>query len=687
MQMFRQRKYLFAVAALVLVFAGCKGESPTAPTSTNPPTTTAGGGTPPPSTANISLTVSNPTPQVSSSSIITATVTDSSNQPVANGTAVEFDTNLGTFTEANAQTVIRTTTNGVATVTLTSAVVGTATVQAIVANVKKTATVSFSAVPINPPPPDTTPVISGINPTFGRPQGGEVVTITGKNFRTPLRVLFDFGAGTTPKDATIISSASTQVQVLTPSVDLGATAQQLAATVKLINQAGTPSEVTVTGPTFTYQLSILTPKITTVSPASGPIDGGTRVTIYGEGFQSPVQVFWGAAEVQPIQVLYNQITVLTPSARDATPTASTPGTGSVDVKVININSATQVTLAAAFRYIPKMSITAVSPVFGSSLGGTQVRIDGDGFNSPITVDIGGVRATTLSVSGTEVLVSTGALPSPCSSLSGQTITVTNVDNGDTAVSAPPQTFSYIGVNPVITSVVGTATTETIGSGVNVTVQNPGIGLLGSAIVGFTLGGFPVTATPQTITNGTGSQLFVFPVPTAVQTLFPTVTCQVGALTGTQLGPVTLEVVFTNSTTGCTASAPAAITIQPPGTNACVLPPQPSVTTPSGGSCATPGTASVTSTGFPRQTTANIVISNAPNSQPLNITGAALSGTNASEFLISPTTASNIPAGGSQPFTLTFIPATAGAKTATVTFTTNSPTTPTLSVCVTTTGAP
>ena len=46
----------------------------------------------------------------------------------------------------------------------------------------------------------------GINPNFGRPQGGEVVTITGKNFKTPLRVLFDFGAGKTPKDATIISS-------------------------------------------------------------------------------------------------------------------------------------------------------------------------------------------------------------------------------------------------------------------------------------------------------------------------------------------------------------------------------------------------------------------------------------------------------------------------------------------------
>jgi predicted component of type VI protein secretion system len=253
MQMFRQRKYLFAVAALVLVFAGCKGESPTAPTS-NPPTTTIGGGTPPPSTVNIALTAAKSSLQVNSSTVITATVTDANNQPVPNGTAVEFDTNLGTFTEANAQTVIRTTTAGAATVTLASALVGTATVSAIVANVKKTVTVSFTALPNNPPPLDTAPAITGITPTFGRPQGGETVTITGKNFRTPLRVFFDFGPGTTPKDATIISSTATTVQVLTPSVDLGASAQQLTATVKLVNEVGTPNEIVVTGPTFTYQL-------------------------------------------------------------------------------------------------------------------------------------------------------------------------------------------------------------------------------------------------------------------------------------------------------------------------------------------------------------------------------------------------------------------------------------------------
>src|SRR6266550_2051363 len=422
MQMFRQRKYLIAVTALVLVFAGCKGESPTAPAS-NTPTTTSGN-TPPPTSVNVSISVSNPTPQVNSSSVITATVTDATNAPVPNGTAVEFDTTLGTFTEGNSQTLIRTTTNGVATVTLTSATAGTATVSAIVANVKKTATVTFSTIPVTPQPPDISASITGISPNFGRPQGGEVVTISGKNFRTPLRVLFDFGAGTTPKEATIISSTGTTVQVLTPSVDLG-TGQQKTATIKVINEAGTANEVVLTGPTFTYQATVLTPKITILTPSSGPIDGGTRVTIFGEGFQAPVLVQFtvsGGAAFQDVQVLnvtFNQIVIITPAASTVNLNGSGTLTGPIDVRVTNIASATQVTLANAFRYTPKMVITAISPTVGTALGGTQVRIDGSGFNDPITVDIGAVRARVISVSGSEVVVVTGALPSPCADLAGQ----------------------------------------------------------------------------------------------------------------------------------------------------------------------------------------------------------------------------------------------------------------------------
>jgi hypothetical protein len=672
MQMFRQRKYLFAAAALVLVFAGCKGESPTAPNSG--PTSTVGGGVTPPTGANVTITASNTTPQVNGFSTITATVTEN-NQPVANGTAVEFTTNLGTFTEGNAQTLIRTTTNGVATVTLTSATVGPATVSATVSNVKKTTTVTFSALPTQPQPPDTTPAITSINPTTGRPQGGEVVTINGKNFRTPLRVLFDFGAGTLPKDATIISSTSTTIQVLTPSVDLGVGQQKIAA-VKLVNEVGTPNEFAVTGPNFTFQADVLTPKITTVAPTSGPIDGGTKVTIFGEGFQAPVQVFFGNAEAQVLNVTFSQMTVISPNARDTTPDASGTFTGFVSVKIININSNTNVTASNVFRYIPKMAITTISPVLGSAVGGTQVRIDGTGFNDPLTVNVAGVRAQVISVSGTEIVVRTAGLASPCAGTSGSVV-VTNTDNGDEATSTSSQAFTYIPVNPLITAVIPGASPLNIGNSVTVTVQDPGVGQLGTALVGFTIQDKPTTPSPQTINAGTGSQNFTMSVPPGI--VFPNVACVANSLPGTQPGPATVNVTFTNLTTSCTTTATNALTITP-ASSTCVTVPHATVTSPAQ-TCPAPNLnpASQVAVGNGTQT-ATITITNTLGSDTLTLSAPGISPVNAAVG-VSPNGAQQVPGGTSVNYTVTVDPTAAGADGATITFSTNDPTSPTITITV------
>ena len=372
-----------------------------------------------------------------------------------------------------------------------------------------------------------------------------------------MRVLFDFGAGTPPKEATIISSTGTSIQVLTPSVDLGATAQQLTATVKLINEAGTPNEIVVTGPTFTYQLTVLTPKITTVSPASGPIDGGTRVVIYGEGFQAPVQVFFGAAEVQPIQTLFNQITVIAPTARDATADASGTGVGSVSVRVINIHSATQVTLLNAFRYVPKMVITAVGPTEGPASGGTRVRIDGSGFNDPVAVVIGGIAAQPISVNGTEIIAVTGApVITSCSDIPGA-VTVTNVDNGDSA-NGPNFTFRI--PRPVVIS----ATPTLVGQQTTIVVFNgaPGIPRL-------TINDIPLTITNETTDSSTGLTTFQATVPTTASTLLHTQACPAG---GSVPIATPLPVNFTNLTTSCVATLPNGITLTPIPTPAVSLNP-------------------------------------------------------------------------------------------------------------------
>src|SRR5688572_33425486 len=97
----RQRKTWIALLALLLLFAACKGETPSAPPPGGPP-----GGTPPPTGVNVAVTVSNTDPLVDSTVVITATVTNNG-VPVPDGTAVEFQTTHGLFTDTVSSQTIR----------------------------------------------------------------------------------------------------------------------------------------------------------------------------------------------------------------------------------------------------------------------------------------------------------------------------------------------------------------------------------------------------------------------------------------------------------------------------------------------------------------------------------------------------------------------------------------------------
>jgi hypothetical protein len=672
------------VALLALTMIGCKSESsPTAPpnTSTVPP-----GGVTPPSGATVTLTVSNANPLVSSQVTVTATVAQNGSA-VPDGTAVQFTTTIGTFADTGTNTTIRTTTGGVATATLTSSSAGTATITATVNNVSKTTSVTFTTVPTTTPPPNTAPTISSVcvitgttctTPATGIPAGGQQVVISGTNFRQPVRVLFDPGNGQPAKEAFVSSVTATQIIAVAPPFDI-TTGQTLPVTITVINEAGTVTEQKVSAANaFTYQLAVLTPVIRALSPTSGPIDGGTRVSIFGDAFQAPVQVFFGAAEAQVIKVTFSEIDVMSPTARDTSSNGSGTVTGPVSVRVLNVGSGKDVTAAGAFRYVAKMQITSVNPTTGSAFGGTDITIDGVGFNDPLTVDIGGVRAQVIRVSGTEILARTGKLNSPCTS-GGGPIIVTNVDNGDVAISASPQTFTYIGVNPVITSITSTTNPPQPGNSLTVVVQNPGVGPLGNALVSFTVGGQLATTTPVSITNGT-TQTFSVIVPNIPITAFTQTQACIGpgGVPGTQKAPQDFEVKFTNTTTNCTASA--VVTIAPlASANPCVIPPPPtaSVTSPASG-CANAG--SVVAAGA-NTGTAQITIANT-GGQPLTIAAnPPITGSDAGDFTISPTTGRTVNPATSVTYTITFDPSAIGPRNASVTFTTNDPVNPTITVCL------
>src|SRR6185369_6004049 len=141
----------------------------------------------------------------------------------------------------------------------------------------------------------------------------------------------------------VVSVSPTQIVAIAPPFDI-ITGQTLPVSIIVITEAGTATEQKVTSQNaFTYQLTVLTPSVRTLTPSSGPIDGGTRVTILGDAFQAPVQVFFGAAEAQVISVKFDEIIVMSPTARDTSPNASGPVTGPVNILVRNVGSGKEAT--------------------------------------------------------------------------------------------------------------------------------------------------------------------------------------------------------------------------------------------------------------------------------------------------------------------------------------------------------
>ncbi len=638
-----------------MLFAACKGESPTAPPpgSGVPP----GGGTPPPTGATLTLAVSNASPIIDSTVVITATAMNN-NAPVPNGTAVEF-TATGGALDGNGTAIIKTTTAGVATVTLTSATVGLVRVTATVNNISRQIDVTFRAGPVIPPPPNTAPTITSVTPTRGRPAGGQVLRITGTNFKSPVRVLFNTG-GASSIEGSVQSVSDTVIEVITPPVNLGA-GQQLAADIIVLTQAGTASEARVeAADAFTFENTLLQPQISTVSPNSGPVTGGTRVTIFGEGFQEPVQVLFNTAEARVLDVKFDRILVETPAARDTNPDGSGTVTGPVTVIVRNVASQTNTSMAAGFLYKAAMQITAITPGEGLYLGGIRVTIDGIGFVAPVTVSLAGNAARVLEVYGSQVIVLSPTIDiDGCAEVTGP-VSVTNVANGDTA-QGPDFTFRV--PPPAIVNVFPAVATVGVTTSVQVTVVNPQPGPVRIQLGDKTV--FPSSVT----TNPDGSATYTVPLPTNFE--FATEECPGG---GERFIPLDLDVVYTNLNTDCTDTAPGALTVNPPDSS-CTIPPSPEVTlvSPASGSCP-PGGGLALSTGTPAGT---ITLAN-DGTAALSILAAATPDT---AFSVSPPNAS-IPPGGQQVFTVVYNPAGGAQPAGNVAFTTNDTDEPTVNVCVT-----
>ncbi|HEY1904131.1 MAG TPA: IPT/TIG domain-containing protein, partial [Terracidiphilus sp.] len=278
------------------------------------------------------------------------------------------------------------------------------------------------------------PTVTGLSPNTGSTGGGTAVTITGTNFVAGATVQFGTAAAT---NVTVVSGTS--ITATTPAGAAGA------ATVTVSDPAGKAGSL-ASG--FTY---VLAPTVGSVSPSSGPIAGGTSVTITGTNFASGDTVsFGGVAATNVVVASTTSITATTPAG----------AVGAVTVSVTNSSSLSG-SLASGFTYIGLPTVTGVSPNSGSTLGQTAVTITGTNFGAGATVSFGGAAATGVTVVNSTTITAT----TPAGAAGAVTVTVTNVGSQSGSLASG---FTYAVVNNV--TAPGSITAALMGTAVPVYVS-------------------------------------------------------------------------------------------------------------------------------------------------------------------------------------------------------------------------
>ena len=164
--------------------------------------------------------------------------------------------------------------------------------------------------------------------------------------------------------------------------------------------------------------------ISSVSPATGSTLGGTFITITGTDLDGTTSVTIGGVAATSLNVISpTSITAVTPAG----------AAGLADVVVVTVvGSATG---SGAFTIDAPPTISSVSPVTGSTFGGTAITITGANLTGAISVTVGGVAATSLNViSPTSITAVT-----PAGTLGAVSVAVTTPYGAASVASA----FTYV----------------------------------------------------------------------------------------------------------------------------------------------------------------------------------------------------------------------------------------------------
>ena len=302
------------------------------------------------------------------------------------------------------------------------------------------------------------PTLTAVSPNEGPAGGGDTVTLTGTNFVAGMQVAF---GGTAATGLVVVSS--TQATVVTPAHAVG-----------LVNVVvTTPGGTQTLTSGYTY---VAAPTLASVAPDSGPIGGGTTVTLTGTNFRAGMQVRFGDALAAVVSVTGGT------SASVVTPAQTAAGTVAVTVTTPGGTS----TPGISFTYAPLPDLASVSPNQGPT-GGQAVTLNGSGFRAGMTVTFGGAAATdVVVVSATQATVT-----APPHAAGVVDVSVSTTGGSDSL----PGGYTYV-TAPIVSSVTPDEGPAAGGQTVTLT----GSDLAGASAVSF--GGATATITGNTPTSVT-----------------------------------------------------------------------------------------------------------------------------------------------------------------------------------------
>lgn len=308
----------------------------------------------------------------------------------------------------------------------------------------------------------TAPTIAAIAPPNGPTAGGNTVKITGTNFR---------GSDGNPATVTIGGNSMTGVTVAGDNKSIDGTVP--AGTVGKVNVVVQTSDgrATLVGG-YEYAPA---PTMSSVAPASGPIEGGARITITGSNFGAagnPAVTVGGVAAICVALVSPTTITAVVPAG----------AAGAADVTVTLDNGGGSATLTGAYTYASATlnpSVTSITPGQGTAAGGTTVTFAGSG--------LGGASATVL-VNGkcaTDVAGSASSMTAkvPAGTVGWAEVKIATA-TGTLTIPASEQRFRYVDIT-TISPANGPTTGGTV-----ITISGSGFG--SSTAPAVTIGGAAAT---------------------------------------------------------------------------------------------------------------------------------------------------------------------------------------------------